>query len=96
VLFTGAITVRQSLWWLACGERIAARVQVLPAIDSAHADRRALAARLRAEIAEALEGAEGAEPAPDHGGLPPGQSGLPPGQSGLPPGQSGLPPAGGR
>ena len=86
VLFTGAITVRQSLWWLACGERIAARVHVLPAIDSAHADRRALAARLRAEIAEALEG----------DGPAPGLGEPPPGHGGLPPSHGGLPPAGGR
>ncbi len=64
VLFTGAITVRQSLWWLACGERVVARLHVLPAIDPAHADRRALAARLRAEIGDALDGGE---PVPGHG-----------------------------
>ena len=55
VLYTGDITLAQSLWWLACGERVAVRVQVLAAIDSAHADRRALAARLRDEIAAALD-----------------------------------------
>jgi 1-acyl-sn-glycerol-3-phosphate acyltransferase len=54
VLFTGEITLRQSLWWLARGEGVAVRVQVLPAMGSTHADRRALAARLRDEIAQAL------------------------------------------
>ena len=54
VLFTGDITLRQSLWWLACGEGVAVCVQVLPAMGTAHADRRALAARLRGEIAQAL------------------------------------------
>jgi 1-acyl-sn-glycerol-3-phosphate acyltransferase len=54
-LYTGDITLGQSLWWLACGEGVAVRVQVLPAIGSAHADRRALAERLRSEIARALD-----------------------------------------
>jgi 1-acyl-sn-glycerol-3-phosphate acyltransferase len=53
-LFTGDITLGQSLWWLACGEGVTLRVQVLPAMASAHADRRALAERLRGEIAQAL------------------------------------------
>jgi 1-acyl-sn-glycerol-3-phosphate acyltransferase len=59
-LYTGDITLAQSLWWLACGEGVAVRVQVLPALASAHADRRAFAERLRAEIAQAL--AAGAAP----------------------------------
>lgn len=65
VLFTGAITLGQSLWWLACGDGVRVQVQVLPALDSAHADRRALAERLRAQIAAALQdatAAPGAEP----------------------------------
>jgi 1-acyl-sn-glycerol-3-phosphate acyltransferase len=53
-LFTGDITLGQSLWWLACGERMAVRLQVLPAMVSAHADRRALAAHLRELIGERL------------------------------------------
>jgi len=55
VLFTGAITLRQSLWWLACGEGIVVRVRVLGALATAHADRRVLAETLRAQIAGALE-----------------------------------------
>lgn len=65
VLFTGEITLRQSLWWLACGEGVTVRVQVLPAMGSAHADRRALAARLRTEIAEALGHAPPADAPPE-------------------------------
>jgi 1-acyl-sn-glycerol-3-phosphate acyltransferase len=54
-LFTGTITLRQSLWWLACGDGVSVCVRVLPALASAHADRRALAARLRDEIERALD-----------------------------------------
>jgi 1-acyl-sn-glycerol-3-phosphate acyltransferase len=53
-LFTGTITVKQSLWWLACGDGVAVQLTVLPPISSAHADRRALSERLRGEIAAAL------------------------------------------
>jgi 1-acyl-sn-glycerol-3-phosphate acyltransferase len=59
VLYTGEITLKQSLWWLACGEQVAVRVRVLPALATAHADRRALAGRLRDEIAAALDGEPG-------------------------------------
>jgi 1-acyl-sn-glycerol-3-phosphate acyltransferase len=48
------VSLARSLWWLACGEGLVVHVHLLPAIDSAHADRRALAARLRAAIAEEL------------------------------------------
>jgi 1-acyl-sn-glycerol-3-phosphate acyltransferase len=53
-LFTGDITLRQSLWWLACGDGVGVHLTVLTALGSAHADRRALAERLRGEIAAAL------------------------------------------
>jgi 1-acyl-sn-glycerol-3-phosphate acyltransferase len=56
-LFTGETTIKQSLWWLACGDGLRVQVQVLTAIDTRHADRRALAERLRGEIAAALESA---------------------------------------
>ncbi len=54
-LFTGDITVKQSLWWLACGEGLQVHVQVLLAQATAHADRRALALRLQQLIGEALD-----------------------------------------
>jgi 1-acyl-sn-glycerol-3-phosphate acyltransferase len=53
--FSGTITIAQSLWLLACGEGVVARVVVLPAQGSAHADRRALAESLRAQIGATLE-----------------------------------------
>jgi 1-acyl-sn-glycerol-3-phosphate acyltransferase len=53
--FTGEITLAQSLWMLACGEAVVVRVRVLAAEATAHADRRALAAHLRAQIAQALD-----------------------------------------
>jgi 1-acyl-sn-glycerol-3-phosphate acyltransferase len=52
--FTGDITLLRSLWWLARARAMAVHVQVLTAQGSAHAERRALAARLRETIAEAL------------------------------------------
>lgn len=54
VLFTGEITLKQSLWWIACSRGIDVRVQVLPAEGARHADRRALAEHLRQTIAAAL------------------------------------------
>jgi 1-acyl-sn-glycerol-3-phosphate acyltransferase len=62
-LFTGDITLRRSLWWLACGECVQVRVTVLPAQASAHADRRRLAEHLREEIARALAADLGPQPA---------------------------------
>ena len=56
VLFTGDITLRQSLWWLACGDGLVVQVQVLDALGSRHADRRALAAHVQELVAAALDG----------------------------------------
>lgn len=56
-LFTGTIGVKQSLWMLARGEGLVVHVTVLPAMATAHADRRALAERVRGEIAAALNAA---------------------------------------
>jgi len=56
VLFTGEITLKQSLGWLACGEGLVVQVQVLDAQGSRHADRRALAAHVQALVAAALDG----------------------------------------
>lgn len=53
--FSGDITLWQSLWALARARGIVVSLLVLTAQDSAHADRRALAARLRQLIGEALE-----------------------------------------
>jgi 1-acyl-sn-glycerol-3-phosphate acyltransferase len=52
--FVGETTLLQSLWRVASGERIQVRLQVLPAQATAHADRRALALRLRELIEQAL------------------------------------------
>jgi 1-acyl-sn-glycerol-3-phosphate acyltransferase len=52
--FVGDATLAKSLWMLACGEGMRVRLAVLPARASAHADRRALAALLREDIASAL------------------------------------------
>jgi 1-acyl-sn-glycerol-3-phosphate acyltransferase len=52
--FVGATTLLQSLWRVACAERLTAHVTLLPARQSAHADRRALAQLLREDIAARL------------------------------------------
>ena len=52
--FVGATTLLQSLWQSACGDGVVARLVFLPPRDSAGADRRELAARLRADIGAAL------------------------------------------
>ena len=53
-LFVGDTTLTQSLWMLACGDRLVAHVDVLPPQGTAHADRRALAAYLRDQVAQRL------------------------------------------
>jgi 1-acyl-sn-glycerol-3-phosphate acyltransferase len=58
VAYVGDTTLLQSLWWVACAEGLRVRVDFLDAQTTAHADRRALAERLRGQIAAALgEGA---------------------------------------
>ncbi len=54
VTWLGATTLLHSLWAIACADGLAVRVVLLPALSSAHADRRALASRLREQIAQAL------------------------------------------
>ncbi len=65
--FDGDITLKQSLWRLACGDGVVVRLWVLEAQAAAHADRRALAERLRglvaAKLAETAETAAGARTA---------------------------------
>lgn len=55
VAYVGDTTLVQSLWWVACAEGLQVHVQFLAPQASAHADRRALAERLRAAIDEALQ-----------------------------------------
>lgn len=52
--FVGDISLKRSLWLLACGEGLVAHVQVLPPQGTAHADRRRLAERLRDELQSRL------------------------------------------
>jgi 1-acyl-sn-glycerol-3-phosphate acyltransferase len=52
--FRGEITLTQSLWALARARGMAVRLTVLPPLATDHADRRALAARLRELVGEAL------------------------------------------
>ncbi|MES2993675.1 MAG: lysophospholipid acyltransferase family protein [Pseudomonadota bacterium] len=55
VEFVGATTLAESLWRVACAERLVAHVALLPARACTHADRRALAQTLRADIEAALQ-----------------------------------------
>ena len=54
VHFLDETTLLQSLWSVVCAQGLVVRVNVLPAIAVAHADRRRLAERLRGEIEAAL------------------------------------------
>lgn len=56
--YVGETSLLECLWAIACAEGMVVRVILRPAIATPHADRRALAARLRDEIAQAL-GIEG-------------------------------------
>ncbi len=53
--FTGDITLVQSLWALARARSMVVRLQVLTAVGTSHADRRALAEHLRQLIDDALQ-----------------------------------------
>ena len=53
--FVGATTLLQSLWQTACGEALVVRLVFLPPVATDGVDRRALAERLRGEIAAALQ-----------------------------------------
>lgn len=53
--FTGDISLARSLWMLACAQGLEVRVCVLASESSHHADRRALAARQRERIQEAID-----------------------------------------
>lgn len=54
VEFLGETTLAQSLWRVACGKGLVVTVTALDSRGSAHADRRSLAAVLRADLAQAL------------------------------------------
>jgi 1-acyl-sn-glycerol-3-phosphate acyltransferase len=54
VEFVGATTLVQSLWRVACADRLVVHLTLLPAQPSAGADRRELAQRLRDDIAARL------------------------------------------
>ena len=56
VEFVGATTLVESLWRVACAEKLVAHVTLLPARACTHADRRALAQTLRDDIAAQLPG----------------------------------------
>lgn len=56
VEFVGATTLVESLWRVACADGLVAHLTLLPARGSRHADRRALAQTLRADIAAQLPG----------------------------------------
>jgi 1-acyl-sn-glycerol-3-phosphate acyltransferase len=54
VTFVGETTLAQSMWRVACARGLQVHVHLLPPQGTAHADRRALAAALRDEMAAAL------------------------------------------
>jgi 1-acyl-sn-glycerol-3-phosphate acyltransferase len=55
VEFLGDTTLLQSMWRVASTRRLHVRVELLPAVASSHADRRALAGHLRELIARSLK-----------------------------------------
>jgi 1-acyl-sn-glycerol-3-phosphate acyltransferase len=57
VEFVGATTLVESLWRVACAERLVVHMSVLAPRPSAQVDRRALAAALQGDIAAQLEDA---------------------------------------
>ena len=54
--YVGDTTLVQSLWWVACAHGLVVHLDLLPPQASAHADRRALAAQLRQQVADRLAG----------------------------------------
>lgn len=61
ILFIGATTLAQSVWRIACAERLGVQVDILPARSVRMADRRRLAKTLRGDIADALAGHRGGD-----------------------------------
>ena len=58
VAWLGDTTLLQNLWAVLCADALTVEVSALPALGSRHADRRALAAHVRADIAAVLAGPE--------------------------------------
>lgn len=56
VHYLGQTTLAHSLWRIACARGLRVSVQWLPAMASAHADRRAMAATVQQQIGQALAG----------------------------------------
>ena len=56
VEYVGDTTLLQSLWWVASARGLVVHVDLLPPQGTAHADRRALAERLRQQVADRLAG----------------------------------------
>jgi 1-acyl-sn-glycerol-3-phosphate acyltransferase len=61
-MFVGETTLMQSVWAIACADGLCVQVTLLPALASAHADRRVLAERLRGEIGAVLQPASAGPP----------------------------------
>ena len=61
--YVGDTSLLQSVWWIVTARGLVAHVAWLPAQMSAHLDRRALAQRLRGDIALALDVTESREAA---------------------------------
>ncbi len=59
VLFLGETTLAQSVWRIACAERLGVQVNILPTRSARMADRHRLAQTLRGDIADALSVARG-------------------------------------
>lgn len=53
--YIGDTTLAQSLWWVVCADGLKVTVQMLPPEGTRHLERRALAARLQAQIGSALD-----------------------------------------
>ena len=62
VAWLGETTLLQNLWAVLCAESLTVELSVLPALGSRHADRRALAARVRQDIGDVLDAAGAASP----------------------------------
>jgi 1-acyl-sn-glycerol-3-phosphate acyltransferase len=48
------VTLVQSLWWVACADRLVVTVQLLPALDTTTLERREVSEQLRQNISQAL------------------------------------------
>lgn len=69
--YIGDTTLMQSLWMIARARGLTVHLTVQPPQGASHADRRALAAHLREQIAAVLTGEEPSAPAPCRSGVTP-------------------------